>query len=112
MCVSSGRYNLKRRRSASRHILMRKMQNSTDRPIQLTALIEPAEEGGFVARCVELDVASEGETVEDARRNLIEAVELFFETAPTEEVRRRLKLGTFVTPFVPTLPASLQGLYA
>lgn len=91
---------------------MRKMQTSTDRPIQLTALIEPAEEGGFVAHCVELDVASEGETVEDARRNLIEAVELFFETAPTEEVRRRLKLGTFVTPFVPTLPASLQGLYA
>lgn len=77
-------------RSGSRHILIHKMQTSTDRPIQLTALIEPAEEGGFVSQCVELDIASEGETVEDARRNLIEAVELFFETAPAEEVRRRM----------------------
>lgn len=83
-----------------------------DKPIQLTAIIEPADEGGFVAHCVELDVASEGETVEDARRNLLEAVDLFLEDAPAEEIQRRLKLGTFVTPFVPTLPNKLQAIYA
>jgi len=93
-----------------------KMQTKAgmSKALQLTAIIEPAEEdeGGFVAHCVELDIASEGETVEDARHNLIEAVELFFEAASLEEVRRRLKLGTFVTPFVPTLPENLQGMYA
>lgn len=82
--------------------------------IQLTAIIEPAEEdeAGYVARCVELDIASEGETVEDARRNLVEAVELFFEAASQEEIQRRLKLGTVVSPFVPALPANLQASYA
>ena len=81
--------------------------------MQLTAIIEPTEEDedGFVAHCVELDIASEGETVEVARHNLIEAVELFIEVASPEEVRR-LKLGPFVTPFVPTLPENLQGMYA
>lgn len=82
--------------------------------IQFTAIIEPAEEdeAGFVARCVELDIASEGETIEDARRNLVEAVELFFEAASNEEIQRRLKLGLVVTPFVPALPKNLQAIYA
>ena len=40
--------------------------------------------------CPELDVASQGNTVGEARANLMEAVELFFEVASAEEVRRRL----------------------
>jgi len=46
----------------------------------LTAIIE-REEDGFVALCPELDIASQGDTVEDASKNLREALELFFENA-------------------------------
>jgi len=54
----------------------------------LTAIIQ-AEDGGFVALCPQLDVCSQGDTVEQARANLQEALELFFETAPSDEVARR-----------------------
>lgn len=63
---------------------------------QLTAIIE-REGDGYVALCPELDVASQGETVETARRNLIEAVELFLESADPSEVERRLHNEVFVT---------------
>jgi len=63
---------------------------------RLTAIIEH-EEGGFVALCPELDIASQGETVEEAKLNLVEALELFFEAAPPTEVARRLKSDVFVT---------------
>lgn len=36
----------------------------------------------YVARCLEVEVASQGETVEDALANLREALELYFEDAP------------------------------
>jgi predicted RNase H-like HicB family nuclease len=55
----------------------------------LTALIQREGEG-YVALCPELDVASEGDTVEEAHRNLAEAVELFLETASPAEVESRL----------------------
>jgi predicted RNase H-like HicB family nuclease len=63
---------------------------------QLTAIIE-REGSGYVAVCAELDIASQGETVEEARRNLLEAVELFFETADPSEVESRLSGEVFVT---------------
>ncbi len=56
----------------------------------LTAVIE-REGDGYVALCPELDIASQGDTVEEARANLQEAVELFFETASAEEVRERVE---------------------
>ena len=56
---------------------------------QLTAIIE-REGDAYVALCPELDIASQGDTVETARTSLIEALELFFESAdPTEVARRR-----------------------
>ena len=55
----------------------------------LTATIY-REDDGFVALCPELDVASQGGTLEEARSNLREAVELFLECASKEEARRRL----------------------
>jgi len=51
---------------------------------QFTAIIE-REDDGFVALCPELDVASQGDTIEEARRNLQEAVELFLEAADPSE---------------------------
>lgn len=62
----------------------------------LTAIIQ-SEDGGFVAMCPELDVCSQGDTVEEARANLREALELFFECASPEEVTRRLSNEVYVT---------------
>lgn len=50
-----------------------------------------------MALCPELDVASQGKSVEEARRNLAEAVELFLEEASPSEVRERLHKTTYVT---------------
>lgn len=63
---------------------------------QLTAIIE-REDDGYVALCPELDVASQGDSIEEARENLREAVELFFETASPEEVNQRLHDEIYVT---------------
>lgn len=63
---------------------------------QLTAIIEK-EGGGFVALCPEVDVASQGESVTEARDNLKEALELFFETASQEEINSRLHNEVYIT---------------
>ena len=61
-----------------------------------TAIIE--KEGDlYAALCPELDVASQGATVEEATSNLREAVELFLECADSEELKRRLRTEVFVT---------------
>jgi len=63
-----------------------------------TAIVE--REGNlYVALCPELDVASQGATVELATANLKEAVELFLECADQEEIKRRLHTEVFVTRF-------------
>ena len=63
---------------------------------QLTAIIE-REGNGYVSRCAELDVASQGDTIEEARENLREALELFFETASPQEIHARLHDEVYVT---------------
>lgn len=63
---------------------------------QLTAIIE-REGDGYVALCPELDIASQGETIESSRANLVEALELFFESASKEEIRERLHEEVYVT---------------
>lgn len=63
---------------------------------ELTAIIE-REGDGYVALCPEFDVASQGETVNEARANLHEALELFFETASLEEIKDRVKSEVYVT---------------
>ena len=64
---------------------------------RLTAIIE-REGDGYVALCPELEIASEGDSVEEARLNLIEAVELFYECASREEIKERLHSEVYVTP--------------
>lgn len=44
-----------------------------------TVVLEPAEEGGFVVKCLELPVASQGETREEALKNIKEAIEGYLE---------------------------------
>jgi len=63
---------------------------------RLTMIIQ-REDDGYVAVCPEVDIASQGDTVEFARENLKEALELFFECAPLEEVKRRLATEVYVT---------------
>ena len=55
---------------------------------QLTTIIEH-EDDCYVALCPELDIASQGKTIEEAKNNLTEAVELFFETASNDEIQQR-----------------------
>lgn len=55
------------------------------------------EDEGYVSHCPELDIASQGDTVEEARANLKEAVDLFFEAADSTEIAERLKPEMYVT---------------
>jgi predicted RNase H-like HicB family nuclease len=58
-------------------------------PVQrLTAIIE-REDNVYAALCPEFDIASQGASIEEARRNLLEALTLFFETAAPSEIARR-----------------------
>jgi len=63
---------------------------------QLTAIIE-REGDGYVALCPELDIASQGETIQEARANLKEALDLFFETASPNEIQSRLQNEIYIT---------------
>lgn len=74
-----------------------------EKVLQLTAIIE-REGDGYVATCPEVGVVSQGNTVEAARLNLLEAVEGFFEAASPSEIRHRLKKQTYVMPIMPTAP--------
>lgn len=64
--------------------------------MKLTAIIE-REGNGYVSLCPELDISSQGDSIEQARDNLREALELFFDTASSEEIRQRLHDDIFVT---------------
>ena len=57
--------------------------------MKLTAIIE-REGNQYVSVCPEMDIASQGDSVEQARDNLREALELFFETASEREIQKRL----------------------
>ena len=63
---------------------------------QLTVIITH-EEDGYVSLCPDFDIASQGDTIEDARENLREALELFFENASSEEIQTRLHEEVYVT---------------
>ncbi len=75
------------------HFLYRGMAN-----MHFTAIVEQ-EGGAFVALCPELDIASQGATVEEATDNLKEAVEVFLSAADDSEIASRLKNRVFVTHF-------------
>jgi predicted RNase H-like HicB family nuclease len=61
-----------------------------------SAVLNP-DEDGYVSLCPELDIASQGDTVEEALANLKEALEGFLETASAEEGRTRLKKPALFT---------------
>lgn len=63
-----------------------------NKPHELTASIE-REGDGYVALCPEFDIASQGDSIEEARKNLTEAVQLFLETADPSEIDKRRLTG-------------------
>ncbi len=63
---------------------------------QLTAIIE-REGNGYVSLCPQLDIASQGDTIQEARENLREALELFFEAASPSEIQERLHQEVYIT---------------
>lgn len=62
---------------------------------QFAAIIE-REGDGYVSLCPELDIASQGKTIEEARENLREALELFIEAASPKEIQARLHDEVYV----------------
>jgi predicted RNase H-like HicB family nuclease len=66
--------------------------------IPLSAVLNQ-EDDGYVSLCTELDIASQGSTIEEALANLKEAVEGFLETASPQEIKERLKKPSLFTHF-------------
>jgi predicted RNase H-like HicB family nuclease len=56
---------------------------------QITSIID-CDGNGYISFCPKLDMASQGDTLQEARDNLREALELFFETASPSEIRHRM----------------------
>jgi predicted RNase H-like HicB family nuclease len=57
---------------------------------RFTTIIEQ-EDNGYISLCPELDIASQGYSIEEAKDNLKEAIELFLEFASPSEIENRLK---------------------
>jgi predicted RNase H-like HicB family nuclease len=64
--------------------------------LEVKAVIE-REGDGYVALCPELSIASQGDTVESARANLIEALEGFLLSASETELRESIHSDVYVT---------------
>ncbi len=64
--------------------------------MRLTAIIRK-EEDMYVALCPELDIASQGYDIEEARDNLKEAISLFFECASQEEIKERFSEDVYIS---------------
>lgn len=74
----------------------------------LTALVQ-REGDGWVSLCPELDVASQGDTIEEAKANLRQAVELFLETANAAEIRQRLHSESYLSPLEVEIGGMVRG---
>lgn len=73
------------------------MTTPTATTTRFTAIIH-REEGGYVALCAEADVASQGDTLEEAKAMLAEALELWLEDATAEELLDRIDYETVIVP--------------
>jgi predicted RNase H-like HicB family nuclease len=74
----------------------RNRQPASNMKNDFTAVYEAAEEGGYIAYAAELPGAiSQGETLDEARRNLAEAIQLILETN-AEQNRLELKDGRII----------------
>jgi predicted RNase H-like HicB family nuclease len=67
--------------------------------IKLTAVFEPCNEGGFIAYIDEIPgINSQGETVEEAKENLADAINLVFEERrANKKIEKAYKVKDMVT---------------
>ena len=63
----------------------------------LTAAVHQ-EEDWFIAQCLEVDIVSQGQSIQEALANLREAVELYFEEFPEAEVTTTPLVTSFQIP--------------
>jgi predicted RNase H-like HicB family nuclease len=63
---------------------------------QLTCIIE-REGDSYVSLCPQIDITSQGNSVEEARNNLVEAIKLFFEMASPKEILAKVYSEIYVT---------------
>jgi len=85
-------------RSVRQKCIARRQERAHIRIMARTLTAVLIREGdGFVALCPEIDVASQGDSVEEAKANLREAVELLFESASEAEVKDRLASESYVS---------------
>ena len=66
--------------------------------MELTAVLTPAEKGGFVALNPETGTTTQGETIEEAVANLQEATALYLTEFPLSVVHRHPVVTTFTVP--------------
>ena len=66
--------------------------------MQLTAVLVPAKEGGFIATNPETGTTTQGETLDEALVNLREATELYLEECPLESYGKPLLTVIEVRP--------------
>jgi len=66
------------------------------KPHSFTAIVQK-DHDAWISLCPELDVASQGESIEEAKANLREAVELFLETASPKELDQRFRSETYLS---------------
>ena len=81
------------------------------RRIAFGAVYTPEREGGYSATCPELDVASQGETIEESEANLLEAVELYLESARELGILERVleEAGVDIRRIEEHAPRTLTG---
>ena len=74
--------------------------------LNLTAIYEEAEEGGYIGYIAELPGANtQGETIDEVRENLLEAAQMILD-ANREEAERRIDKGAKITRERVTLRAA------
>jgi predicted RNase H-like HicB family nuclease len=66
-------------------LTMRQTRSQRTKRLRCTAIITREGEW-YIARCIELSVTTQGRTLDEARANLQEAVELYLESFETEEL--------------------------
>jgi predicted RNase H-like HicB family nuclease len=72
---------------------------------RFTVYLEKAEEGGYIVKCLEAPVASQGETEKEALKNIKEAIEAYLEVKA--EILSKEAKGEKVKVYVETTSALL-----
>ena len=80
-----------------KHKTVRERAKKHNGTLHLTCLFTK-ESGGYVVHCVELDVTSQGDTFEKAKKNILEAIELYLECYEPPAALFKSKEGPMLMP--------------